>query len=136
MIDAANYYKRSNEPKVTGNSIVPQFNEKGFPLIYKLSIGQMIILYDNDPEEVWNYDLCTIQKRLYKITRMSLTDGRMVLVHHQEARPATELISESSAYNYDGYLKPMLRIGFNQFKALVQGVDFDINDLGEVRRLI
>lgn len=136
MIDAASYYKRSNESKVTGNPIVPQYSESGFPLVYELSIGRMIILYDNNPEEVWDFDIKTIQKRLYKITRMSLTDGRMVLVHHQEARPATELISESSAYNYDGNLKPMLRIGFNQFKALVQGVDFEINDLGEIRRLI
>ena len=136
MIDAANYYKRSNERRETGNPIVPQHSESGFPLAYQLSIGTMIILYDNNPEEVWDSDISTIQKRLYIITRMSLTDGRMVLVHHQEARPASELIAESGAYNYDGVLKPMLRISFNQFKALVQGVDFDINDLGEIRRLI
>ena len=60
----------------------------------------------------------------------------MVVVHHQEARQATELKQEAIAYNYDGNLKPMLRIGFNKFRALVQGVDFDINDLGEITRLI
>ena len=136
MIDAANYFKRSNERNITEDPIVPPYSKSGFSLVYKLSIGTMVILFDNNPEEVWDYDRKTIQKRLYKITRMSLTDGRMVLVHHQEARPANDLLAESSAYNYDGVLKPMLRIGFNQFNALVQGVDFEINDLGEIRRLI
>lgn len=136
MLDAANYYKRSNERNVTKNPIVPQFSESGYPLAYKLAIDKMVILYDNSPEEVWEFDKYTIQKRLYKITRMSLSDGRMVLVHHQEARPATKLIAESGAYNYDGALKPMLRISFTQFKALVQGVDFEINDLGEIKRLL
>lgn len=136
MIDAANYYKRSNERRLTDNPIVPQYSESGFPLKYQLSIGTMVIFYDNNPEEVWDYDISMIQKRLYIITRMSLTDGRMVLVHHQEARPASDLIAESGAYNYDGVLKPMLRISFNQFKALIQGVDFEINDLGEIRRLL
>lgn len=136
MLDAANYYKRSNERNVTKNPIVPQFSESGYPLAYKLAIDKMVILYDNSPEKVWEFDKYTIQKRLYKITRMSLSDGRMVLVHHQEARPATKLIAESGAYNYDGALKPMLRISFTQFKALVQGVDFEINDLGEIKRLL
>ena len=67
---------------------------------------------------------------------MSLTDGRMVLVHHQEARPTKELVLQMGSYSYDGNLKPMIRIRFNQFKALVQGVDFKINELGEIKRLI
>ena len=134
---AADYYKRSNDRLSTGNPLVPQTSIKyGFPLVYQLSIGMMVILYDNTPEEIWEMGIKYIQSRLYKITAMSLTDGRMVLVHHQEARPKSDLKAVSGAYGYDGKLKPMLRVGFNQFKALVQGVDFELNDLGEIRRLI
>ena len=135
MIDAAKYFKRSKR-NVTDNPIVPQFSKSGFPLAYQLSINAMVIFYDNNPEEVWDYDRKTLQKRLYKITQMSLTDGRMVLVHHQEARPTKELVLQMGSYSYDGNLKPMIRIRFNQFKALVQGVDFKINELGEIKRLI
>ena len=135
MKDAAAYYRRSNDRVVTGNPLVPQYSLKGYPLVYKLSIGTMVILYDEYPEEIWDSGINYIQSRLYKITTMSLSDGRMMLVHHQEARAKSDLIPLMGAYKYDGNLKPMLRISFNQFKALVQGVDFDINDLGEIRRL-
>lgn len=137
MMKAADYYKRSNDRLSTGNPLVPQTSFKyGFPLVYQLSIGMMVILYDNSPEEIWEMGIKNIQSRLYKITAMSLTDGRMELVHHQEARPKSDLKAVSGAYGYDGKLKPMLRVRFNQFKALVQGVDFELNDLGEIRRLI
>ena len=136
MKEAAAYYRRSNDRTITGNPIVPQYSQKGYPLKYKLSIGTMVILYDETPEEVWDSGVGYIQSRLYKITAMSLSDGRMVLVHHQEARPKSELVPLAGAYKYDGNLKPMLRVTFNQFKALIQGVDFEINDLGEIKRLI
>ena len=32
--------------------------------------------------------------------------------------------------------RPIIVNSYNQFKALVQGVDFEINDLGEIKRLI
>ena len=134
MMEAAAYYRRSNDLRNSGYPLVPLFSPKGYPLAYKLSIGTMVVLYDESPEEVWDNGLKYIQSRLYKVTGMSLSDGRMVLIHHQEARAKSEL--KPLAYQYDGNLKPMLRITFNQFKALVQGVDFEINDLGEIRRLI
>ena len=60
----------------------------------------------------------------------------MVLVHHQEARMSKELKPITIAYQYDGKLMPMIRINFNLFKGLVEGVDFEINELGEIRRII
>jgi len=72
---------------------------------------------------------------LYVITGMSLTNGRIVVVHHQDARQAKDLKQEAAAYDYDGKLKPMLRISLSKFKALIQGFDFEINDLGEIHRL-
>lgn len=136
MLEAAAYYKRSNGRHLTDVPIVPLCSVRyGFPLTYKLHIGQMVILYDKCPEEVWEMGQKGIQSRLYKITKMSLKDGRMEMVHHQEARPAKELVSLTKAYQYDGNLGPKLRIAFSQFKALVQGTDFEINDLGEIKRL-
>ena len=136
MLEAATYYKKSNDKRAV-DPIVPSHSSRyGFPLAYKLYVGQMVILYDNNPEEVWEMDMKYIQSRLYKITTISLKDGRIGLVHHQEARSSAELKSLTIAYKYDGNLKPKLRIAFSQFKALVQGADFEINDLGEIKRLI
>lgn len=136
LLNAARYYRRSNEREITGDPIVPIKSQKGYPLAYKLSIGTMVLLYDNNPEEIWEMDRTNLQKRLYVINALSLTDGRMMLMHHQEARQATEAKKEMGAYSYDGDLKPVLRITFNRFKALIQGVDFELNELGEIKRLI
>ncbi|MCH5179352.1 MAG: CRISPR-associated protein Csn1 [Prevotellaceae bacterium] len=134
MLDAAKHFKKSNENRSIETIIPPLSPKHGLPLAYKLFIGQMIILYDNKPEEVWEKGICEINKRLYKITRMSEKDTRMTLVHHNEARQSKELGS-FIAYKYDGELQPAHRVNFSNFKALVQGVDFEINDLGEIRRL-
>ena len=136
MLEAATYYKKSNDKRAVAPIVPSHSSRYGFPLVYKLYVGQMVILYDNNPEEVWEMDMKYIQSRLYKITTISLKDGRIGLVHHQEARSSAELKSLTIAYKYDGNLKPKLRIAFSQFKALVQGADFEINDLGEIKRLI
>ena len=133
MLDAVKYYKRSNVRNFSNVPIVPLYSIRyGFPLAYKLYIGQMVILYDKYPEEVWEGGTKYIQSRLYKI--IGISDGRVTLLHHQEARHSKELKPLMKAYQYDGILMPKLRIRFNKFQALVQGLDFEINDLGEIKR--
>lgn len=72
----------------------------------------MVILYENNPEEVWELDKRNLQKRLYKVTGMSsmvLQDkyyfGTIELVHHQDARPSTEIKRKMEN------LKPMKSLG-------------------------
>lgn len=132
MMKAATYYKKSNYKE---SSIVPLRSSRyRLPLAYKLYIGQMVILYDKNPKEVWEADMKYRQSRLYKIVKIE-KNGRIELVHHQEARPAKDLKPLTAAYDYDGALKPRMRISYSKFKALTQGRDFEINDLGEIRML-
>ncbi len=135
VIDAARHYKVSNKNKYPVNDIVP-IQKKDYPLIYKLKLGLMVLLYENNAEEVWELDNSEIQKRLYKIIGMSLSDGRMVLLHHQEAGKSTEIEMGNGAFKNGEKFRPKIRVSFNQFNALVDGVDFEINDLGEIKRLI
>jgi len=130
IIDAAKLYKQSHS-----SQLISAISDEGFALKYELKIGTMILLYDYSPDEIWNGTLQTKKDRLYVITGMSLTNGRIVVVHHQDARQAKDLKQEAAAYDYDGKLKPMLRISLSKFKALIQGFDFEINDLGEIHRL-
>ena len=141
-ITAANFYRRSNDKVPTDNQLVPLYSKSGYELRYKLKIGTMVLLYENSPEEVWELDRKNLQKRLYKITGLSILVvssnkyGRIYMVHHQDARPSTEIKCTNGAFVSDGEFRSGMMLLHTQFKALVQGIDFEINDLGEIRRLI
>ena len=141
-ITAANFYRRSNDKTPTDNQLVPLYSKSGYELRYKLKIGTMVLLYENSPEEVWELDRKNLQKRLYKITGLSILVvssnkyGRIYMVHHQDARPSTEIKCTNGAFVSDGKFRSGMMLLHTQFKALVQGIDFEINDLGEIRRLI
>ena len=141
-ITAANFYRRSNDKVPTDNQLVPLYSKSGYALRYKLKIGTMVLLYENNPEEVWELDRKNLQKRLYKVTGMSIlvvssnTYGRINLVHHQDARSSSDIKISNGAFKAEADFRSGIMLLHTQFKALVQGVDFEINDLGEIRRLI
>ena len=139
-IDAAKFFKRSTG---TTDGLIPQKSVKnGYPLAYCLKIGTMVLLYENSPEEVWELDRQNLVKRLYKVTGLSSMIvsgnpyGTIALVFQQDARQSTEIKLKNGAYNANEELRPGIKMLHTQFKALVQGVDFELNDLGEIRRLI
>lgn len=125
-------HKRTQEGKVVWDSY---YTKEGFDLIYKLKSGTMVLLYENDRNEIWDLDKRNLQKRLYIITKMKY-DGRIYMMHHQEAREKKDLEEKSGSFRINEEYRPIIVNSYNQFNALVQGVDFEINDLGEIRRLI
>ena len=142
-ITAANFYRRSNDRVPTDNQLVPLFSESGYELRYKLKIGTMVLLYENGPEEVWELDRVNLQKRLYKVTGLSsmiiqrkFEYGTIELVHHQNAKPSSEIKKINGEYKSGEEFRPGIKMLHSQIRALVQDVDFEINDLGEIRRLI
>ena len=139
---AADYYKKSNDKTPTGGNLIPQ-NKNGLELCYQLKIGTMVLLYENSPEEVWDLDKSNLQKRLYKVSGLSsmviqgkYDYGTIELTHHQDARPSTDVKKKNGEFKADEEFRAGIKMLHSQFKALVQGVDFDINDLGEITRLI
>jgi len=142
-ITAANFYRRSNDRVPTDGQLVPLFSENGYELRYKLKIGTMVLLYENGPEEVWELDRVNLQKRLYKVTGLSsmiiqrkFEYGTIELVHHQNAKPSSEIKKINGEYKSGEEFRPGIKMLHSQIRALVQDVDFEINDLGEIRRLI
>ncbi len=142
-ITAANFYRRSNDKVPTDNQLVPLYSKSGYELRYKLKIGTMVLLYENTPEEVWELDRKNLQKRLYKITGMSsmviqgkFEYGTIEMVHHQNAKPSSEIKKTNGEYKSDEEFRSGIKMLHSQIRALVQGVDFEINDLGEIKRLI
>ena len=132
---AAKYYRRSHNHG--DKQLVPQ-SKNGLPLVYQLKIGMLVLLYENYPDEVWRLNQKEIQKRLYVITRLGINSPTAMiisLVHHQDARPSSEIKLKNGAFRTSDEFRPGIKMLHTQFKALIAGVDFELNDLGEIKRL-
>ena len=140
---AADFYKRSNGKLSTEISPLPQCSKSGYPLVYSLKIGTMVLLYENNPDEVWELDKQNLQKRLYKVTSMSSKVvkkiyhyGTIELTHHQDSRQSDDIEKETGDFHVNEKFRAGIAMYHTQLKALVQGIDFELNDLGEIKRLI
>lgn len=91
----------------------------------------MVLLYEKSPAEVWEDTNTGLNKRLYKVTGFWF-DGRLVVTKHTEARPSSEVPAESKNFII-GDAKG--RYSYSKLTALVEGYDFEINELGEIKRL-
>lgn len=143
MLQTAQYFKTSNDKVAVGKNIVPLKSEHDYPFAYSLKIGTMVLLYEKSPNEVWDASIVDNNKRLYKVVGLSAMrmKGRNVdyatikLKHHEEARLSTELKSKNGAFKQGEELRPSIIMLHTQLNALVQGYDFEINELGEIKRL-
>ena len=143
MLQTAQYFKTSNDKVAVGKNIVPLKSEHDYPFAYSLKIGTMVLLYEKSPNEIWDASLMDNNKRLYKVVGLSAMrmKGRNVdyatikLKHHEEARLSTELKSKNGAFKQGEELRPSIIMLHTQLNALVQGYDFEINELGEIKRL-
>lgn len=148
MLQAAEHYKASNDAAVLGNDLVPQHIECKdgkdtllLPLAFTLKIGTMVILYEDTPLDLETCTAAELSRRLYKVTGLSILTnpgtsyGRIKLVHHEEARPSTEVKAKNGAYKNNEAHRPAILMYHTQLKALVEGYDFVINDIGEIKSL-
>lgn len=130
MMKAAGYYKTSNDKSVVGHNIVP-LEKDDCQLAFILKKGTMVIFYKETKEEVWDYSQKKTVRNLYYVSEIE-SDGRVTFKYHQEARQDKELPRNASDTSD---IRPKIRVGLASAKILVQGYDFEINELGEIKRL-
>lgn len=141
MIDAARFYRTSNDQNVVEHNMFPIKSKHDYPLAYTLKIGTMVLLYEKSPEEIWESNIVECSRRLYKVIGMSILNisgnsyARITLKYHEEARPGTELKAKNGAFVQNEEHRPCILMLHTQIKALIQGYDFEINELGEIKRL-
>lgn len=141
VLDAARYFRTSNDKEAAGYNMVPIKSKHDYPFAYTLKIGTMVLLYEKTPEEVWDAASGEINRRLYKIMGMSsmtMSERSYAVIsmrHHEEARQSKELKAKNGAYRQGEELRPAIVMLHTQINALVQGYDFEINELGEIKRL-
>lgn len=137
-LQAAEYFKKSNDKILVDYNYFPLI-KNDLPLAYILKIGTRVLLYENSPEELYDCSKLELVKRLYKVSGLSLMDfttrvyGVVNLLHHQEARPSGEVKGKNGAYKQGEEFRPKIIMLHGQIRALVEGYDFTINDLGEVK---
>ncbi len=136
-IEAAEFYKASTS-KGDYPSIVPEKDEKGLPLKHILTIGKHVLLYESSASEIDFKDIHDLSKRLYKITGLSYLPvgkgfGNIVMRHHQEARASSEIKIKNGAYKNNEEYRPSILMLHTQFHALVEGEDFIITPLGDIK---
>ena len=138
-LDAAAYYKKSTD-RNDYPAIVPEKSSKGYgyALKYLLKIGQMVLLYENSATEIDFKDVNDVSKRLYKIVGLSYLPvgtwyGTITLRHHSEARSAKDVQITKGAYKNTDPIRASVFLYHTQFKALVEGVDFEITPIGEIK---
>ena len=136
-IEAANFFKQSTD-RDDFPALIPETSKEGYPLKYRLKIGQHVILYENSPQEIDLNDNADVCRRLYYITGLSYLPvsngyGTIVIRHHQEARMAKDIKAKNGAYKTNEEHRSAIIMLHTQFNALVEGRDFIITPLGEIK---
>ncbi len=134
-LEAAKYFRRS-KTQIQEN-IIPEVNKSGYKLLYILKIGTMVLLYEKSLEEIWSANKIELSKRLYKISGLGKSGNyiHIQMHYHQEARPSDDVKAKNGSYSQNEELRPAIIQLHTQFKALVEGIDFEITELGEIKRL-
>ena len=103
-------------------------------LKYLVRKGTQILMLERDEETISTTNPKELFKRLYTITKLE-KDGRLTLRHNAEARPATDI---NKFLNADPFMlasepRPLIHISLSKFHFLVEGYDFTITPLGEIK---
>lgn len=116
---------------------------EGLPIKYILKKGLHVILYETTPSEFDINDYREINKRFYVITGLSknsttnnnkkYTYGYISMIHTQEAKPVSEIKEVKGLYKQGEVFRPKIVMSHTQFNALVEGRDFIITPLGEIK---
>lgn len=141
MLDAAQYFKTSNDKQAVGNSIVPVKSKHDYPFAYTLKIGTMVLLYEKTSEEIWEATSMELNRRLYKVVGLSsmtisgCSYATINMRHHEEARQSKEVKGKNGAYKQGEDLRASIIMLHTQINALVQGYDFEMSETGEIKRI-
>lgn len=143
IMAAARYYKSPAD-----ETLLPVQSLKGeekLPLKYTLTKGLHVLLYESSPSEIDFSAPETLVPRLYVITGLSTSStttggrkysyGMVSMKHVQEARRSSDCEERKGGYKNGEAYRPKIIMNHNQFKALIEGQDFEINSLGEVKQI-
>ena len=115
-----------------GTQIIPKTNS-GLNLKYILRKGTQILMLENG-EQIDNNSIDKLNYRLYYITKLK-KDGRIAICHNAESRAMTDITKYMTANPFiiSDPTRPLIQISLNKFDFLIEGYDFDLTPLGEIK---
>ena len=137
MLEASSHFKWSNENRCT--NIVEAQNSANLPWKQTIKIGTNVLLYESSATELYEASDKELSRRLYKVIGMSsmLVTGCMYgiinLRHSTESRPAKDIKSKNGVYKSGEDFRPAITMLHTQLNALIEGQDFDLTPLGEIK---
>lgn len=117
----------NNKSDEYNNSLVPLSDKDENPLKWVLKVGTMVLFYENSPSEVYDAIGSDLSNRLYKVYELE-SDGRLKLIHIQDAAGTSK---NMTIWNKECKCCKM-RVTHNNFKALIEGYDFELTVTGEI----
>ena len=131
-LDATKFYKRSADRSEHPTIVEEEY--KGKKLKYLVRKGTQILMLEKDEDSISTAIPKELYKRLYTITKLE-KDGRLTLRHNAEARPATDLNKYLNATPFlvKDDCRPLIHVSLSKFNFLVEGYDFTITPLGEIK---
>lgn len=126
MLEAGQFF---NEKE---SDIIPQAYN-GLNLKYILRKGTQILMLENGE----NININSIDKfncRLYYVKELE-KDGRITICYNAESRPTTDINKYKTANPYiiSEPTRPLIRMSLSKFDFLVEGYDFELTPLGEIK---
>lgn len=89
-----------------------------------LKVGQKILMWDKNKNEISNSTLEKAKNRLYVIYKFNYQGSDYTyLQHHTEARPDSELGDGDTIFNPEKY-QPRLKLSAANFNCLIENIDF------------
>lgn len=137
-LDAGNFFKRSTD-RNDYPDLFPIVSSQGYELKYTLKVGTQVLLWEKRADEIWELTNEQLKGRLYRVVGLSLkpagdlTYGLITLRYHQEAKQAKDLKAKNGAFKADEEHRPLIAMLNTQFNALIEGVDFELTLLGDVK---
>jgi CRISPR-associated endonuclease Csn1 len=137
-LDAGKFFKRSTD-RNDYPDLFPIVSSQGYELKYTLKVGTQVLLWEKKPDEIWELTNEQLKCRLYRVVGLSLkpagdlTYGLITLRYHQEAKQAKDLKAKNGAFKAYEEHRPLIAMLNTQFNALIEGVDFELTLLGEVK---
>ena len=137
-LDAGKFFKRSTD-RNDYPDLFPIVSSQGSELKYTLKVGTQVLLWEKKPDEIWELTNEQLKSRLYRVVGLSLkpagdlTYGLITLRYHQEAKQAKDLKAKNGAFKANEEHRPLIAMLNTQFNALIEGVDFELTILGEVK---
>lgn len=145
-LQAGKYYTG----KLDSNPIPNQHPKSRIFFKSLLKTGTLVIVWRDNPNEVWSLSIAELKKRIYKVIKMN-KDGRITLKFHQEARnddmlkkdyenihgvkAPKSLTNGESFINFDRPF-PKLLLSPSNFNFLTENIDFEIAAIGEIKQYI